>query len=135
MYLTSFLVNGFVSVVEFAAWFLYMFGKNWWFGWWVNYPGWIGSVVLGTLPAVFALLQLVMHKDYGGLQNQTDVEFGYNSILYLIMGIIMWVQSASMHILMASRVACHIATIPEPSPPRTKKCPLKKLEEMNDEEY
>jgi len=55
-YLAGFFVNAFVSVVELAAFIFYATGKNWWFGWWVNYPGMIGAIFLSGIAPVCSIL-------------------------------------------------------------------------------
>ena len=54
-YLSGFFINAWVSVVEFVAFWFYFTGKNWWFGWWVNFPGMIGAIFLQALPVVFSI--------------------------------------------------------------------------------
>ena len=55
-YAFAFFVNAFVAVAEFAAWIFYITGKNWWLGWWVNYPGMIGAVFLSGLAPICSIL-------------------------------------------------------------------------------
>jgi hypothetical protein len=135
MYLTVFLMQAFVSVVELIAWFFYIHGKNWWLGWWVAYPGWYAAVYGLTLPWIFSILQLVLPVDDGGLGGISTNEFGNNSIAMTIMNMIMWFSGALVHALMAPRLGCHIATKPEGRPRVVKKCLIRKTEGMSDEYY
>lgn len=135
MYLTVFLLQAFVSVVEVVAWIFYMFGKNWLLGWWVAYPGWYGAVYGLTLPWIFSILQLVLPVEEGGLSGVNTNEFGNNSIAMIILNMIMWINGAAAHALMAPRLGCHIASNPEKAPRIVKKCVIRKTEGMSDEYY
>lgn len=109
MYFSVFLLQAFVSVIEVIAWVFYMFGKNWWLGWWVAYPGWFAAVYGLVLPWVFPILQLVLPTDEGGLEGVNTNEFGNNSIFMILMNMIMWISGAAAHAIMAPRLGCHIA--------------------------
>jgi hypothetical protein len=135
MYFSTFLLQAFVSVIELIAWVFYMFGKNWWFGWWVAYPGWYAAVYGLTLPWIFSILQLVLPVLNGGLGGESESEFGYNSITMTIMNMIMWMSAAMTHAIMAPRLGCHIATKPESRSRVVKKCLIRKTEGMSDEYY
>ena len=134
-YLSNFLLQAFVSVVEVIAWFFYLFGNNWWFGWWVAYPGWYAAVYGMTLPWIFAILQLVLPLDDGGLGATSTLEFGNNSITMTLINMIMWMNAALTHAIMAPRLGCHIATKPEGRPKIVKKCAIRKTDGMTDEYY
>lgn len=134
-YLSGFFINAFVSVVEFAAFIFYLMGRNWWFGWWVNYPGMIGAIFLSGMAPVFSILQLALPTAWGGLGGVSEIEYGYNSIVFALMGLIIWFNNAGTHILLGQRLQCHIDAQPEPRPRVVRKCVIRKKEGQSDEDY
>lgn len=111
-YFANFIAYLVVSVPELVLWVFYLFGNNVWFSWWVNGIGWWFSVVGMGLPVIFASLQLGLPYGSGGLSGDATVEFGANIIFLMSMGWPMWIQSASMHLLYAERLACHTEANP-----------------------
>jgi len=71
----------------------------------------------------------------GGLQGVSMAEFGFNSIVFILMGLINWFNSAGIHILMGQRLQCHIDAVPETRPREVRKCTLRKKEGQSDEDY
>jgi hypothetical protein len=135
-YFSAFLVQALVSVIEFIAWFFYLAGSPDWFGWWSAGIGWWGSVFGMILPWLFAAMQLGFSSENGGLDGNTETEFGYNAVFLLIMNLAMWINGSMMHMFMGPRLVCHIkATEPDRRRKVVKKCPLKKKPGMSNAEY
>lgn len=54
-YFATFVLHMITSLMEFISFFLFIQGKNRWFGFWVSTVGWWGSVLGLMLPWLFAL--------------------------------------------------------------------------------
>jgi len=129
-YLAGFIAYLMTSVVEFVAWFLYLSGNGWLFGWWVSQVGWWGAVVGLVFPWVFAVFQISFTTENGGLPSPAS-EYGNNAIFLIIVNLIMWMMNAGLHVVMAPRLLCHINSRPK----IVKLCPLKRRVGMPELEY
>lgn len=134
-YLSNFFVYGLVSGAELVAWIMYMVGYNEFLGWWAPSYGWYGSVYLGLLPILFASFQLGFSGVTGGLDGNESVEFGRNAVFLLAMGVIMWIQAASVHIIYGLRLQCHIEANPRIIEKKDYKCPLKQQKAQSKEDF
>lgn len=68
MYFSTFIIHMVVSLMEFISYFLYIYGKNRWFGWWTSTIGWWGAVLGLIIPWLFATFQLAFTRENGGLE-------------------------------------------------------------------
>ena len=55
-YLTNFLIYGAIALPELAAYILYLFGENEWYGWYPATIGLYGSIFLMPIPPIMATL-------------------------------------------------------------------------------
>ena len=92
--------------------------------------GWWFSVVGQMLPWIFAVLQISLPTTSGGLSSPA-ANFGNNAIFLIIVNVVMWVFNATLHVIMAPRLVCHINSKPE----MIKRCPLKRRVGMSELEY
>lgn len=134
-YLTNFFVGLAIPVAELVAWVFYMIGEGQWLSWYVNSVGYYGSIILGMIPILWAILQLGLPVSQGGLAGDNSVEFGYNAVFIIGVGLAVWIQSALLHITFAPRLACYVAANPPDERVDEVKCPLKRIEGQSDEEY
>jgi hypothetical protein len=78
---------------------------------------------------------LGLPESLGGLAGVSAVEYGFNSIVFTLMGLIIWFNNAGTHILLGQRLQCHIDATPEPRPRIVRKCVIRKKEGQSDEDY
>jgi len=105
-YLSYFWLYALISVVEFAAWCMYISGDKWFFELWSVVAKW-GSLIAYTIPPIFAMLQLVLPATSGGLA--TTVSDGYiNAVMLLIWGAINWLYQLIVHFIYVERLGNHI---------------------------
>jgi len=89
-YFANFWVYLITSVGELIAWCFYMFGSPAWFGWWTKHVGWWGAMYFAGLTPLFAALQLGLDARNGGLAGDSSVEFGFNAIFLITIGMTVW---------------------------------------------
>lgn len=102
---TSFWLHMLTSLVELIAFLaLWIWGDYTLFGWWTSNIGWWGSVGLGPLPVIFALLQIVLDVKKGGFAFNVDQEFGAFSVWLVIVSAIVWLFGGLVHIIFTPRL-------------------------------
>lgn len=87
------------------------------------------------LPWIFAAFQLTLPNDYGGLENDTSVEYGYNSVFLLVGNLFIWLSSMMVHLFFVDRMNCHLKATEIYRKIIYKKCPLKRTFGQSEEEY
>ena len=129
-------MQGVVSFPELLAWFFYVTGNPEWLGWWQGTFGFYVSTIGMFFPWMFAIFQYAFTVPYGGVNMDMEVEFAYNAIFQLAMGIFQHLNSMYVHVFMGPRLMCYIKAT-EPIRRRTviKKCPLKRTFGMTHDEY
>ena len=88
--LFTFVLYAVVSVTEFVAWVMYMFGTTWFARWYFRNVGYWGSVIFYGLPPVFAFVQCIVQS--------TIVFPGSWAIFQLVSGLVIWLTVALIHI-------------------------------------
>jgi hypothetical protein len=102
---TSFWLHMLTSLVELIAWAaLWIFEDYTLFAWWSSTIGWWGSVAIGPLPVVFALLQIILDVKKGGFAYNTDQEVGAFTVWVLVMSAIVWLFNGIVHIIYINRL-------------------------------
>ena len=111
MYMSYFFAYLIVSVVELVAWILFKMGNPGFALLWVPLVGFWGTIILYALPPIFALLHIILKTTAGGLDGTSTAAYYTNDlILGLIIGGILWVVHALIHILFTGRFVAHAAT-------------------------
>jgi len=123
-YLTTWVVNLIVSVMEFVQWILLTMGKNRWMTWYTPTIGYGATLLLMPFTWIFPLFQLAFKDSMGGLNGDESEEFGYNSIWLIVINFFIWVGAAGNHLLLTTRYVCHAKTFLEPPPPNTVVCTI-----------
>ena len=123
-YMTTFVTYLLVSFIELIAWVLYTVDYPMFAAFYFSTVGYYGSIILYSLPWIFALLHMVLPTASGGLNSATTAAHYSNDLFLMITGIVMWVGISVAHILFvpkfiehakALRPECHCDSV-EPLP-------------------
>jgi len=105
-YLAYFITYFFVSVIEFAAWCMYISGDGWFYGLWSQYAGWTAFVTY-MLPPLFATFNLAFPVANGGIATHESNGF-VNAVMLACVGWANWLFQTVVHFVFMYRLNDHV---------------------------
>lgn len=124
-YLLSFLMILIIHVIEFAAYFVYLYVDPYLYGIWTKTVGWYGSIFGLIVPLLLIILQLALPTASGGLSPwDSNTEFSSNAIFNLIGQLLLWLMSGITHLLSVPRLNCNIEALRRKKNNEKRPCPV-----------